>query len=154
DQRALQATEKSAREALNFIGVPVDATAPPGVDPAFDVDEQANIRADSSQLLLILAEALAQPRPGQKPEELRASTKEALRLVTLAALCHPPIEAYQAYHLRRARYLDQFGKSAEAMAEAVEATRCRPATALDHFLVGDERYKHEELEQASQHFES
>src|SRR5262249_55243398 len=60
----------------------------------------------------------------------------------------------QAYHLRRARYLQELGDKAGAAQERVRAAAVQPASALDHFLLGDDRQRQGQPEAALGDFEN
>jgi tetratricopeptide (TPR) repeat protein len=90
------------------------------------------------ELLLVLAEATAQPRPGLTNHQLREKAQEALGILDQAKDLGPRT---QTYFLRRARYLAQLGNKDEAQEAVRQAEACPPSTAFDHYLVGVERYR-------------
>ena len=98
--------------------------------------EQAEVADGCYGLLLVLAEAEPTPEDG-------------LRRLDEAAHLRP---ATMAWHLRRAACLARAGRSAEAKREQDAADRTKPATAFDHFLVGQERYKRGDLSAAISEF--
>jgi tetratricopeptide (TPR) repeat protein len=134
-ERNLQATQDKAREALALAGAAGDGAGDPG--PFFTDREKEDLRRGSYELLLVLAEAVAQPRPRQTADERRRQAREALALLDQADRLGFPT---QAYHLRRARYLAQAGDEAAARAEQARAAARPAASAFDHYLVGDELY--------------
>jgi tetratricopeptide (TPR) repeat protein len=154
DVPALTRTEEAARKALKKIGGSNADNGAISLDPALNEKEREDIRTDCSQLLLILAEATAQPRPRQNPKQQSDAADAAVQLLDLAAGNNEAIKGYQSYHVRRARYLEQGGKKVQAADERAEASRRKPQAALDYFLVGEELYKQEDLEEAARHFES
>ena len=86
-------------------------------------EERAEVESGCYELLLVLAEAVAQPRPGEDP---RRQVDDALRILDQTARVRPPT---QAYHLRRAACLARKGDMAEADRERHPATLAgwRPA---------------------------
>ena len=98
--------------------------------------EQTEVAEACYGLLLSLAEA--EPTP-----------EEGLRRLDVAARMRP---ATMAFHLRRAACLARAGRAAEAKLERDAADRTQPATAFDHFLIGQERYKRGEWSEAMRSF--
>jgi tetratricopeptide (TPR) repeat protein len=144
----LKATREAVRNALSLFGVTLDDQVPLVPKTPFTESEQADILAGCYELLLILAQTEVQ-QPGQKlPDQLRLALHILDRAANLGYAGHPT----QAYHLRRARYLEQLGNQAEAKKERERAERRPPATALDYYLVGDEHYKQEKMQEATQDF--
>jgi serine/threonine protein kinase/Tfp pilus assembly protein PilF len=141
----LDATRKAAQEALDLFDVtaasPLALPSPPsggegrarGGGPdfgdAFTPDQRKALGDGYYELLLILAEAVARHDPP-------AHVPQALRLLDRAAQLGPPTKAY---HLRRARYLQQLGDAEGAAQESARAAAVQPGSALDYFLVGDDR---------------
>ncbi len=74
-----------------------------------------------------------------------------LKILERAAKIHPPT---RAYHLRQASCLDRGGDRAGAGRKRAEAERLEPASALDHFLSGQEQYKRGDWRRALPHFEA
>jgi tetratricopeptide (TPR) repeat protein len=115
----------------------------PAADGPRELDE---IAADCYRMLLTWAEAEAPP--GTNDE---AGARRALHLLDLAAAL---AEAYhlptpQAYHLRRAGYLELTDKHAEADTERERAAGMKPETALDLFLAARESYRQGKPDQAA-----
>jgi tetratricopeptide (TPR) repeat protein len=99
------------------------------------------------EMLMVLAEAIAQPLPGESPA---AQARQALEILDRAAiLCREPTHAY---HLKRAACLERAGDVDGAKRERTAADRIRPDGAFDHFLTGLEQYKHGHLAEAKRHF--
>jgi tetratricopeptide (TPR) repeat protein len=147
----LRATAEKARAALALYGIRTDTDTPPVIDPALKPDEREEIRNNCYLLLLVLADAVGQPRPGQTEKELAGSAEDALRILRRADRFGLDT---QAGHRRRARYLSRLGKKDEATAEARKAAGHAPTLALDYYLVGDDYYKEGDLEEAARHFEN
>lgn len=145
----LKAAREKALAALTLAGI----TLRPGeewvVGEAFTALEKEELREKSYELLLVLAEAVAQPVPGQSAEEQRRCATEAIRILGYA-----PALGYQtmAYHLRRARYFELAGQSAEAKEEAALAEKHPARSALDHYLLGEELYRQGAPHQAEVEF--
>jgi tetratricopeptide (TPR) repeat protein len=146
----LEATRASARAALDVFaaGDHGDAWALAPLPAALSPQEQADVAEDCAELLLVLAEAVAQPLPG---EDHRRQADQGLRILDQAARLHSPT---RAYHLRRAACLEWKGDAAGATRERQDADRLPPAGALDHFLSGQERSKRRDWAAAIPHFEA
>jgi serine/threonine protein kinase/tetratricopeptide (TPR) repeat protein len=143
----VEKTRTHAREALALAGWDSDRQVLT-LAPAL-ADRRAEIAADCYELLLVLAEAVAQPLPGQDQAERARAAREALDILRQAA----PLGQTQAFHSRRARYLAQLGDQDGAATAKQLAEREPPATALDYFLLGEERFRLQEDGRAAGHFE-
>ena len=109
--------------------------------------EREEIVRGCYEMLLVLAEAVAQPLPG---ESATAQAHEALQVLDRAAiLLRQPTHAY---HLRRAACLQRAGDAEAAQQERSAAKQIRPEGAFDHFLTGLERFKRGDMVQAKRHF--
>jgi tetratricopeptide (TPR) repeat protein len=109
----------------------------PPADDAFLSDEQkAELASGCYELLVMLAEA--DTRPGLGPEEAARAAGAALDRLDAARRFGPPTRAWR---LRRADCLELLKQGPEAERERAEAEAAVPATALDHFLLGDEHYR-------------
>jgi tetratricopeptide (TPR) repeat protein len=100
--------------------------------------EKDEVKEGCYELLLVLAEAVDEPGQG-------------LRFLDQAARLLP---ATHAYHLRRAACLARRGDAAGAERERQRAERLPAATAFDHFLAGEERYRRREWSTAIGHFDA
>ena len=131
-----KATREKILVALGLVGA--GERSAPRQAPFFSAGETAEVLSGCYELLLVLADTLAEPLPRQAPDSLRANTRQALAVLDAAAGL-----GFQthAYHLRRARYLDQVGRPDDARKEREQAQRRPPATDLDHYLVGNEHYR-------------
>jgi tetratricopeptide (TPR) repeat protein len=149
---SLDETRKAARDALALFDAAPDSERTLTVEsPHFEEQEKADIRTGCYELLLVLAEAVAQPLPGQAPRDQQHQGTEALRILDRAAelgLCT------RAYHLRRAQYLAQSGEAAAAQQERQRAETIPPTTELDRFLLGTEEYREGNWKQAIAAFET
>jgi serine/threonine protein kinase/predicted Zn-dependent protease len=106
----------------------------------------SELKLGAYEMLLVLAEAVAQPLPG----ELTATqAAKALRLLDQAHGLRPPT---RAYHAARGACLEFGGDSAGANEERAAARSIEPADGFDHFLCGREAFKHGALGQAKSHF--
>jgi tetratricopeptide (TPR) repeat protein len=146
----VQAVRESARAALDIFaaaGTEGDGwtLAPP--TSSLPEPERDEVIPGCNEMLMVLAEATAQPRPGESPQR---QAREAIRILDRAAALRP--RPTHAYHLRRAAYLERAGDSERAMSERAMARRIQPDGAFDHFLSGLERYKRGLLAEARQHF--
>ncbi len=119
-------TREAARRALDVFGP--GGTAPDS--PHFSDAERAEVVTGRYALLLILADAVAEPLDG---EDRRGQADEARRLLDRAAGLRAPT---RAFHQQRARYLAALGD--DAAAERRRAEALEPSEAVDHFLLGQE----------------
>lgn len=96
--RDLAATRKAARAALDEFAEPrADGEwAPAGLPASLTGSEQAEVHRGRHELLLIWADAVAQPAPGEDP---RIQAERALRILDRALADHAPT---RACHLLRA----------------------------------------------------
>src|SRR4051794_30058625 len=115
----------------------------------FTTAERDQVASNVYELLLLLADALARPLPG---EGSAAQAQGALRMLGRAARVHPPTLAYHAY---RARYLDQLGQAEGAARERRLANELEASavSSTDSFLTGNARYQHQAWDSAQMHFE-
>ncbi|MCI0457110.1 MAG: tetratricopeptide repeat protein, partial [Gemmataceae bacterium] len=149
---AVQETRAAALEALTLVGVRLDSTTGPAVDSTYYTERQkAEIVTACYELLVVLADAVAQPLPEHRDADQRRRAEEALRVLDRAANLGVTT---QAYHRRRAYYLEQAGQSEAANQERQQATALHPATALDHFLLGQEQYRRGAHDEAIRAFEN
>ena len=130
-----QTTRRAATAALALFGLDATAqTVPQLHGPHFGAAEIEQLRIDCYELLLTLAEAVAQP--GTASEEPRAKARQALALLQQAdQLLGRPTRTNQ---LQKARCLTQLGDAAGAVAEGRRADDAglQPTTASDFFLLG------------------
>jgi tetratricopeptide (TPR) repeat protein len=149
---SLGETRTAALEALALFGAAPGAGGAPAVDsPHFQAEERDEVVAGCYELLLVLAEATAQPLPGQSPAEGRRQAEQAVAVLDRAAGLGL---STRAYHLRRADYLARAGDEEAARQERARAEGLRPAGELDHFLLGVEEYRQGRWGQAVSAFES
>src|SRR5262249_55838628 len=147
----LQATRAAVREALRvFAGAgPDDDRAPAALPATLSPGEQSEVNEGCYELLLILAEAVAQPMPGQAATP---QARQGLRILDQAARLRP--EPTRAHHLRRADCLARVGDE-DGEARATEAAkRLEPLTAHDHFVDGQEHYRRGRWSVALGHFDA
>jgi eukaryotic-like serine/threonine-protein kinase len=110
-------------------------------------DEREEVVRGCYEMLMVLAEAVGQPLPG---ESSTAQARAALQILERAVLLQR--QPTHAYHLRRAVCLERAGDAEEAKHERLAAERIQPDGAFDHFLTGLERYKRGYMNQAKRHF--
>jgi serine/threonine protein kinase/tetratricopeptide (TPR) repeat protein len=147
----LEETRRAAAEALALYGVAPVSEVPPAVDNAsLQEGERAEVVAGCYELLVVLAEAVAQPLAGQSEADQRRAAGEALPILDRASRLGVTT---RAYHLRRAHCLAQAGDPAGAQRERQRAEELRPAGALDFFLLGEEHYRRGEWPKAVAAFE-
>jgi tetratricopeptide (TPR) repeat protein/predicted Ser/Thr protein kinase len=128
-------TIEKTRTALARVGLTESSNLVLG--PAYRSAEIELIKTHCYELLLTLAEALAQPLPDQAASDRQQQARRALAVLDQAAALGLHT---RAWHLRRARYLEQAGDAAAAKAERVLAAKQSPSGALDYYLVGVELY--------------
>jgi tetratricopeptide (TPR) repeat protein len=133
-------TRSVAREALGLFAAPGPpenwtlAEVPAGFSPR----ERDEIKEGCYELLLMQAEVAESPEQGIRFLE------QASRLDSTPT---------RAYYLRQATCLTRRGDGPGAERARIEAERIQPASALDHFLTGQERYNRDPGT-ARQHFEA
>jgi tetratricopeptide (TPR) repeat protein len=153
----LQATREAAGKGLACFGLEAQTPTAPALDVSpFSAGEQEEIRTACFELLLLLAEAEAQPLG---PEE-QPHTQADQALATLERARQVLGWQTRAYHWQRAQVLAQrHGEAAAADERRRAADPALPATlAVDHFLLGklrmtDERSGPADLAEALEHFE-
>ena len=136
--------------ALNLFaagGRPADEWTLARFHDSLTPEEQEDVVRGCYEMLMVLAEAVAQPLPG---ESASAQARAALVVLDRAALLrHGPTHAY---HLRRAACLERAGDHEGARREQAAAASTQPDGAFDHFLTGLDQYKRGCLVQARRHF--
>ena len=132
----------AARKALAVFG--------PGEAPheGATAEERAEVASGVLLMRLVESEATARPGPGEDPG---AQAREALRLLDGAAI---PLARSPAFHLRRAACLDRLGDPDAAAKERAEAETLAPADAFDRLLLGRERCRRGQWDEASRHLEA
>jgi tetratricopeptide (TPR) repeat protein len=132
----LRITREAAVAALAVFGRMLDeGQPPPAFGPGFERPESLALAQDCYEMLLVLADALAQARPMPPATQHEQATRalEALRVLDRAVDYRAPT---RSYHVRRARILDILGKTSAAVDERQKAASLAPAGVLDHFLEG------------------
>jgi tetratricopeptide (TPR) repeat protein len=137
DQETLRTRARTALAVFATAG-PDESWELERLPASFSPREREEIDEGCYELLLILAEAERSPDLG-------------LRLLDQAARLRPPTRALV---LRRADCLARQGNAAGAQAERERAESIRLVSALDHFLAGKERYKHDDWAAAIPHFDA
>ena len=145
------AIRKSTLAALKLYGAEArgaDQWSLAGLSDLTD-QEREDVSLGCYEMLMVLAEAVAQPLPGESPAR---QAGEALKILERAAeLLKRPTHAF---HMRRADCLELAGDPGAAAHERSIAAGTSPSGAFDHFLSGLERYKQGQLGAAIDHFES
>jgi tetratricopeptide (TPR) repeat protein len=145
----VKAAREAARGALALFEVHSQDRGSLPLDAALAAEDKRQILAGCYELLLVLADAEAEALPGEGPED---QLRQALRTLDRAASLGCPGHPTQAYHLRRARYLEQLGDETGAKEERRQAAARPPGTALDYYLLGDEHYKQGDVREAANDF--
>lgn len=145
-------TRKAAESALRQFGLVVDAPTAWTLDEPYLKDWQKREVIDGCyELLLVWAEAVAQPLSGEDPD---TQARAALQILVRADQLPHPLT--RTLHLRRANYYNQLrnqiGRDREL--RQVAALQGKPAGAADHFLLGLEQYKRQHLTEAIHQFDS
>ncbi len=144
----LRATRDKVQGALDAVGA--SASDAPKLDRFFSKDQQDEIKRGCYELLLVLADTTAQPLPGQKDEQRRASAWAALAVLDAATKF--PYET-RAYHLRKARILALAGSGEAAKKERARADRQPASTDMDFYLEGSELYRSGDVVAAQEKFD-
>jgi tetratricopeptide (TPR) repeat protein len=138
----LAKVRQTVLEALRSYGVAVETGTGPVFEPSLTTDQRKEVQESCYELLLILAEATARETPPRP--------KEAIKVLDRARqLGHQT----RAYHLRRARYLEQLGDPNAARREREQAAARQSAGALDAFLLGEDLQRQGKLVEASGAFQ-
>jgi tetratricopeptide (TPR) repeat protein len=134
---SVKATRAAARAALGVFATegPADSWTLPPVPETLKPEERSGIAEGCYEMLLVLADAEAEPLPGEDP---RHQADRGLRLLDAAAKLRPA--STRAYHLRRAACLVRIDDKAGAKHERELAAALEPASPFDHFHSGLERY--------------
>ncbi|WP_250847064.1 protein kinase domain-containing protein [Aquisphaera insulae] len=144
----VRAVRKAARQAMDQFWPEGTPCCPDALDDwMVDDADRARILAEGYEVMLLLAEAVAQPIKGEHPaEQARLGTA----LLEEAARLHPPT---RAYHALRAASLERLGQRDEAREEhQLALSSGSPASAPDEFLLGEQCYRREDLSRAIDHF--
>jgi tetratricopeptide (TPR) repeat protein len=112
------------------------------------VGEREQVASGSYALRLILARAVARPRPGEDP---RRQAAEALAILDRAAATRAPTRAYRAL---RGDCLERVGDTEGARRDWEEAATLEPSGAFEHFLLGQERHDAGDLVAARRHLDA
>jgi tetratricopeptide (TPR) repeat protein len=143
----LQKMAEAAWNALAIYQVTQALQTEPQVDPLLDAEKVKQARDGCYELLLILAEAKAEPPAGEA-----ADVKGALEILQLADRFGPPTKAIL---LRRARYLRKAGADGPVVQKAEQqAEGFTPTVAMDYYLLGDDHYKHDRIDKAIKSFDA
>ena len=132
----LRTAASAVTEALALAGTECARPMPRLASPLLP-DRKTEIDADCYALLLVLADIRGrQSQAGQGEKE---AYQEPLRILERARRLG--FET-RAYHLRRTFFLEAQGNEEEAARDRAQAASVSPgASALDHFLLGEEQYR-------------
>lgn len=145
-------TRKAAQEGLALYGLTGDsvtaAVAAIHDDRFYSDDEKRAILADGYVLLLVWADAIAQPLQDEDPIR---QVETALRILERAVQLSPA--PTRAWHQRRSAYLKRLNQDVAAKTEGdlAEARKNQSNNALDYFLLGMEAFKRRNLTEAKEH---
>ena len=115
----------------------------------FSPQEQAEIGDGCYELLLVLAEAVAEALPG---EDKVLQADRGLRILDQASGLRS--QPTPAWHRERAECLARKGDKAGAASERTAAGRLRPTSVLDHFLAGRDGYRRRDWKTAIEEFDT
>jgi eukaryotic-like serine/threonine-protein kinase len=140
----------SARAALAtfMAGGENDAWSLAPLPASYSAAEREEVTSGCYLMLMVLAEAVARPLPGEDP---RPQAAAALRILDRAAALRPPTRAYR---IRRAACLERAGDAEAARRERAAAERLEPAGAFDRFLLGQECHQRGDWAAALRHFDA
>jgi serine/threonine protein kinase/tetratricopeptide (TPR) repeat protein len=141
------ATRRHALAALELMGVAPESGEALRLPATYTESEREEIMTQSYELLLVLADAVSSAGSGAEPVD------RALRILDRSAALGSHAHPTRAYHLRRSDILERTGDHRAAQREHALAAEVTPKTATDFFLIGDERYKKNELGGALNAFE-
>ncbi len=149
---SLEETRKSALAALALFGATPDTVTPPTLESShFSEAEKIAIRTGCFELLLVLAESVAQPVVDRTATDNRRQAEQALVILDRAAGLHLDT---RAYHHHRAQFLAQAGQD-EAAQQERDRAKAQPAVGeFDHFLLGTEQYRQGNWKEAIRSLES
>ncbi len=145
---AIRTSSTAALEIYAAAGRDVDQWAMATLEGLTE-QERKEVVQGCYEMLIVLAEAVAQPLPG---ETARRQAGRAIGILDRAAALLP--EPTHAIWLRRAACLERCGDMEGAKLAKSTASLIQPSGALDHFLSGLERYKEGMLPQAKLHLEA
>jgi eukaryotic-like serine/threonine-protein kinase len=146
----LEAARASVHQALEVYSVLAEKEPRPKLDAHLSDLQKAEILADCSQLLLILAETQAQSAFDLKGPQKEERLQRALDSLEKARRLGAPA---RAFHLRRSRYLTMLGNHPDAALEEKSAQGAPLVAVLDHFLTADELYRREKFADAIKEFD-
>jgi tetratricopeptide (TPR) repeat protein len=166
------AAQKAVREkvtaALAILGVDLKAATPLDLNSTYSKPEREKLTQDCYELLLVLADTLAQPLPQQAAQDYRVQLQDALALLNRATQLGPETPQTQAIHLRRFRYLQALAEGSDddkariqrhnqALDEQRLAEQVQPERAsirLNSYLLGDDAYRQGNTEEARNKLET
>jgi eukaryotic-like serine/threonine-protein kinase len=141
----LEAVRAAVQQAFDVYNVKAEKEPRLILDLHLSDLQRAEVRADCSQLLLILAEAQAQSASDSKGPQKEERLQSALDSLENARWLGAPA---RAFHLRRSRYLTMLGNQSDAALEEIRAQGAPLVAVLDHFLTADELYRRERFADA------
>jgi tetratricopeptide (TPR) repeat protein len=145
---SVERVRKAAADGLGLFGVTPENDGPPQAEPGVLTPDEARAVADRCyELLLLEAELLARPVPGERAEAWRGRVKAALARLDRADRLLPGVRT-RAGLTRRAECLTALQQDSEAKAVADEAAAIAPVRAADHFLTGLEAYRDDDFGRA------
>jgi serine/threonine protein kinase/tetratricopeptide (TPR) repeat protein len=153
----LEATKAAAKDALRLGGIQIKAASliereVPELKRYYTDEQWSEIESGCHELLLILAEAVAQSPP-EATKGTAGHFRDALRILEQAAKLKGKPNVTKALRLRRAKYLEQCGQEQQAKEERALANSMEPQSPADYFLVGEKLFREAQLKPARIAFE-
>jgi eukaryotic-like serine/threonine-protein kinase len=148
DWTAIDVESSAAAVQRALVRADMDDRAEPGLahSPYLTATEQTELRESCYELLLVLAQASGQPRPGLSRAESQTRAQTGLQILDRAArLGHEG----KAWHLWRAELLSKTGDATAAAQEKRRAEELPPASASDFFLTGLTLWQTGDVDKAS-----
>ncbi len=153
----VQAGRKACLKALALAGLATDLGTPTKLGTA-DLNlehlteaERTALADDVHEVLLVLAEVEGTALLGEPQTTRNEKARRALQLVDRAMELGPPAGADLRQH---GHWLAALGDEKGALADNQRADGIPPKTAIDHFLIGIERFKRSQFEKAIPAFDA
>jgi eukaryotic-like serine/threonine-protein kinase len=145
---------RRSREAIgrgiSLFEVELDRGGPPAVDPRFFSPQEARLIADRCcELLLLDAELLARPVPGEQVENLRERVRQAIGRVDRSERLFEPVAPSRCGAELRARLLEFLGEEEQARRVRDSLARIPERLAADRVLDALGHYRKEEFDKAT-----
>jgi len=143
-------TRDAARAALAVFAPPGAGPVPTPVTDSTTLspEQRAQVESGCYLMLMVLAEAVGRPLPGEDPKH---QVDRALSILDRTTALRAPTAAF---HLCRADNLERRGDARAAQLERARAAALKPADAFDDLLLGREAFLKGEWDAARSHCEA